>query len=281
MRLFDTHTHFDLPEYDSARPTFVQRALQANVTDVVLIGVAAAHFLSMKKAADAIHALAMPAVPAQRMTAHLTMGLHPLYIQTHKDEDLAYLDDCLSSHHNVAIAEIGLDAYPDALRAPEIYQRQQRFFAEQLRLSRQHDLPVLLHIRKAHADVLAMLKQAKYNAHNQGGIAHSFSGGEQEALAFARMGFKLGITGQISNLNAKKLHRAVRAVVKKYGISALVIETDCPDMMPVPCQHLGDFNEPAHLPHVLSALAAVLDMDKEMLAAVLWQNSLQALKLNS
>ncbi|WP_350583303.1 TatD family hydrolase, partial [Pseudomonas sp. HY2-MNA-CIBAN-0224] len=68
-------------------------------------------------------------------------------------------------------------------------------------------------------------------------VAHSFSGGEQEAKAFVKLGFKLGVTGQVTNPNAKKLRRAIQAAVDTYGLECLVIETDCPDMTPIMCQH--------------------------------------------
>ena len=97
----------------------------------------------------------------------------------------------------------------------------------------QHQLPVMLHIRKAHAEALALLKAHNYQATQLGGIAHSFSGGEQEAKAFIKLGFKLGVTGQITNPNAKKLRRAIHAAVAAFGVKCLVIETDCPDMMPI------------------------------------------------
>ena len=80
----------------------------------------------------------------------------------------------------------------------------ERFFAAQLELAQQFDKPVLLHIRKSHADVLQILKQHQFK---QGGIAHAFGGGIEEAKAFIKLGFKLGITGQITNPNAKNCIR--------------------------------------------------------------------------
>lgn len=147
------------------------------------------------------------------------------------------------------------------------------FFSEQLTLAKTHNLPVMLHIRKSHADTLALIKKSKFN---NGGIAHSFSGGEQEAFAFIKAGFKLGITGQITNPNAKKLRRTVHAVLKRYGVSAFAIETDCPDMIPLPFHHLP-INEPATLPCVLDTLSTLANMDKKTLGNVLWDNTCQAL----
>lgn len=274
MYLFDTHTHFDVPEYDDKRDECNQNAFNHGVRHVVLIGYLAKHFDRMrqvKQHADSHHPL----------IHHLACGLHPLYIKEHGDDDLIVLDDYLNTYPNIAIGEMGLDTYPDELKETDVYDKQCRFFIEQIKLSKIHDLPIVLHIRKSHADAIKLLKEQKYNAHHQGGIAHSFSGGTNEALYFAKLGFKIGITGQITNPNAKKLRQAIKAVFDKMGVSAFVIETDCPDMNPIPAQ-IGDhyFNEPKNLIHVLDELSVLFNMDKETLAYQLWQNSNEAFKTN-
>ena len=145
----------------------------------------------------------------------------------------------------------------------------------QIAFAQQFDKPVLLHIRKSHAEVLALLKKHQFK---QGGIAHAFSGGVEEAKAFVKLGFKIGVTGQITNPNAKKLHQVVQAI----GAEHLVLETDCPDMTPLCCQLSAQHrtrNTPVNLPYVLQGLAQSLQMPESKLAAVLWQNSLQALHL--
>lgn len=274
MYLFDTHTHFDVPEYDDKRDEYNQNAFNYGVRHVVLIGYLAKHFDRMrqvKQHADSHHPL----------IHHLACGLHPLYIKEHGDDDLIVLDDYLNTYPNIAIGEIGLDTYPDELKETDVYDKQCRFFIEQIKLSKIHDLPIVLHIRKSHADAIKLLKEQKYNAHHQGGIAHSFSGGTNEALYFAKLGFKIGITGQITNPNAKKLRQAIKAVFDKMGVSAFVIETDCPDMNPIPAQIGGHyFNEPKNLIYVLDELSVLFNMDKETLAYQLWQNSNEAFKTN-
>ncbi|OPH37213.1 TatD family hydrolase [Moraxella equi] len=274
MYLFDTHTHFDVPEYDSKRDDYNHTAFTHGVRHVVLIGYLAKYFDRMTQ----VKHYADDHYPIKH---HLACGLHPLYIKEHGDDDLILLDNYLKKYPNIAIGEIGLDTYPDELKSVDNYDKQCRFFIEQIGLSKTHDLPILLHIRKSHADILKLLKMQKYNAHNQGGIAHSFSGGENEALHFAKLGFKIGITGQITNPNAKKLRQAVKTVFDKIGISAFVIETDCPDMNPIPAQIGGNyFNEPKNLIYVLDELAVLFNMDKETLAYKLWQNSNDAFKTN-
>lgn len=272
--LFDTHTHFDVPEYDSRREIFNADAYAVGVTDLVLIGYQATHF-------DRMVNVKMQADSHYLIRHHLAFGLHPLYIAKHHDDDLDILEDYIRHHPSIAIAEIGLDTYPSALKSPDMYDKQVHFFTVQIALSKMYDLPILLHIRKSHAATLQILKMHKYNAHERGGIAHSFSGGMNEALAFAKLGFKIGITGQITNPNAKKLRQAVMAVFARYGVDAFVLETDCPDMTPLPAQITGSyFNEPKNLPYVLDKLVQLFDMDKDALAQQLWHNTMTALHLD-
>lgn len=273
-QLIDTHTHFDVPEYDESRAKMANSAYQQGVRHLILIGFVAKYFEQMVAANDEINGLTLAP------KSHLAFGLHPLYIQEQQHKDLYILEEYIKNHKPIAIAEIGLDTYPSELKEPTIFAKQELFFIEQIKLAKAYELPILLHIRKNHADVLRLLERHQYHAHERGGIAHSFSGGEQEALAFVKRGFKLGITGQITNPNAKKLRRAVMAVFAKYGADAFVIETDCPDMMPLPCQHLGSFNEPANLPYVLDELSSLFNIAKDELAKILWNNSCQALRVD-
>lgn len=269
LALIDTHTHFDLPVYRNQQDSYITRAVRAGVRHVVLIGYQACYFERLIDTAATINIKAR----YTGLHAHLAMGLHPLYIKEHSEQDLLLLDNALQQHRNIAIAEIGLDTYPDELKDAILYAKQQYFFIEQLALAKQHKLPVMLHIRRSHADVLRLLKTHHFK---NGGIAHSFSGGEQEAFALIKLGFKIGITGQITNPNAKKLHRTIKAVLAKFGADALVIETDCPDMTPLPCQHLP-INEPATLVYVLDALSQISGIERQTLAQTLWYNTRQAL----
>lgn len=268
MQLFDTHSHFDFPVFDADRVPLAQAALQACVSDVLIAGCVASDFQQLAQAKKQIaNAKDVPRI-------HLAAGLHPAFFSQHTDDDLTQLNNFLHTQPCVAIGEIGLDTFTPALKTSQSKQTQQHFFTAQLQIAKQHQLPVLLHIRKSHADTLHTLKQQQFHI---GGIAHSFSGGVQEAKAFVNMGFKLGITGQVCNPNAKKLRTVVQAV----GAKHLVIETDCPDMLPhfLHTQNTPQRNVPANLPHVLAALADILAEEKMALAHTLWQNSLDALAL--
>lgn len=315
--LIDTHTHFDAPVFDEDRPWQAEQAYRQGVRHLVLVGYLSRHFDRLYSIQSSLAQLQPLTASASTTTitnamvnteaypqAHIALGLHPFYIERHTDAHLQQMAKLLDERRPLAIGEIGLDTFTVTMKAPEMLAKQQRFFNAQLDMAVQHQLPVMLHIRKAHAEALALLKAHAYDAHQLGGIAHSFSGGEQEAKAFVKLGFKLGVTGQVTNPNAKKLRRAIQAAVASYGIECLVIETDCPDMTPIMCQTAGNSqsalgqnvdhtsvdnewqgaaghnrNVPANLPWILQTLSELLGVAPADLARQLWQNSCEALQV--
>lgn len=270
VALIDTHTHFDIEEFDQDRIELAQKSTQQGVQSLVLIGYLAKYFDRLQRAQHQLN---------QQTNSPVTLlapGLHPFYIQQHQAVDLIQLDDFLKAHTCVAVGEIGLDTFTAEMKQPDVYQRQKDFFSQQLELAKNHNLPVMLHIRRAHADSLAILKQHHFK---NGGIAHAFGGGIEEAKAFIKLGFKLGINGLVTDPNAKRLRTVVQAV----GAEHLVLETDCPDMTPLCCRVAGEAhtrNTPVNLPAVLDELSILLNLDKQVLAEKFWQNTSQCLGLD-
>ena len=269
MQLFDTHTHFDVADFDHDRQHLAVQAKQVGVEALVLIGFIESRFDELIQTHQQLqHWENVP-------QSYLAPGLHPFYIEQHQQAHLQRLEQVLKQHDCVAVGEIGLDTFLKQHKRPDAFAKQQHYFNAQLELATHYQKPVLLHIRKAHAEALAILKAQKFKL---GGIAHAFSGGVEEAKALVKLGFKIGVTGQITNPNAKKLHQVVQAI----GAEHLVIETDCPDMTPLCCQTSTEHrtrNTPVNLPYVLDSLAQTLGQPQDQLAEQLWQNSLAALHL--
>ena len=269
MQLFDTHTHFDVADFDHDRQHLAVQAKQVGVEALVLIGFIESRFDEL------IHTHQQLQHWENVPQSYLAPGLHPFYIEQHQQAHLQRLEQVLKQHDCVAMGEIGLDTFLKQHKRPDAFAKQQHYFNAQLELATHYQKPVLLHIRKAHAEALAILKAQKFKL---GGIAHAFSGGVEEAKALVKLGFKIGVTGQITNPNAKKLHQVVQAI----GAERLVIETDCPDMTPLCCQTSTEHrtrNTPVNLPYVLDSLAQTLGQPQDQLAEQLWQNSLAALRL--
>ena len=277
IALIDTHTHFDVTDFDPDRVSLAANAWQQGVKALALIGYLAEHFDRLIAVHDQLNALHAQGKSPLSM---LVPGLHPFYIQQQVDADLQRVEDVLRARSCVAVGEIGLDTYTPEMKVPAVYQRQKDYFGLQLELAKQYNLPVMLHIRRAHGDALAILKQHQYTG---GGIAHAFGGGVEEAKAFSKLGFKLGINGLVTDPNARRLRTVVQAV----GAAHLVLETDCPDMTPLCCRVAGEAhtrNTPVNLPAVLDELLILLkdgdERQRPALAEQLWHNTGLCLNLD-
>lgn len=188
------------------------------------------------------------------------IGLHPMYLSQHGQDDLEALrqfalDGCL-----VAIGETGLDYYiENADRSA-----QQEMFEAQLAIAMEAGLPVLLHVRKAHDQVQATVRRLGFAG---GGIVHAFNGSLQQAEHYIKLGFLISICGTITYTRATK----IRKVAKTLPLTSLVIETDSPDIPP--STHYGEQNFPEFLPEILSTLAGLRMESYEQVAHQLAKNS--------
>lgn len=264
--LIDTHCHFDVEDFDADRVDVAQRTLAAGVDTVVVPGYVARHWQKLLETCDSMASPRLLPV----------LGLHPAYIEQHAEADLESLERWLQSRPDiVAVGEIGLDYFLDELKAPAAKTRQEVFFKAQLRLAARYRKPVVLHVRKAHADVIRVLHELKFG---EGGIVHAYSGGIEEARHYAKLGFRLGIGGPLTYDQSRRL----RSVVGQMPLEALVLETDAPDMTPQPHREPGQSrtrNSPEFLPAVAQALAQLKERPLADVAAITRTQSLQALRL--
>ena len=229
MELVDTHCHLDLPAFDADRAAVLARSRASGVSRIVVPGVQSAGWDQLQGFCAADDNL----YPA--------LGLHPVYLEQHVDADLKALESQLAEHRPVAVGEIGLDYYLKHLDQA----RQQALLEAQLEMARAADLPVILHVRKAHEQMLSILKRIRV----RGGIAHAFNGSLQQAGEYAELGFKLGFGGMLTFERSTKL----RALAEALPIESIVLETDAPDM--TVAQHRGERNSPEYLPFCLAALS--------------------------
>ncbi len=261
----DTHCHLDAPEFDADRPAVVARAVAAGVAMQVLPAVAVAHFGAVRELAHA-HGLAY------------ALGIHPLYVHEHADEDLDRLQQALQQRRDdprlVAVGEIGLDHFVPGLDRD----RQQRFYAAQLKLAREAGLPVILHVRRSADSLLAGLRRTEV----AGGIAHAFNGSQQQALQFVERGFKLGFGGAMTHERALQIRRLAAALPEP----ALVLETDAPDIPPAwlyrtaaaRAEAAGQGrNEPGELPRIGEVLAGLRGFPVEAVRSLTLGNAIAAL----
>ncbi|HEY8711175.1 MAG TPA: TatD family hydrolase [Burkholderiaceae bacterium] len=260
----DSHCHLDAAEFDADRDAVVARARAAGVTQLVLPAVERGNF-------DTVRLL------AHGHDCAYALGIHPLFVERALDDDLRHLRDALAEHRDdarlVAVGEIGLDHFVPGLDLA----RQARFYAAQLAIAREFDLPVILHVRKSADTLLKHLREVPVG----GGIAHAFNGSEQQALAFVALGFKIGFGGAMTFERALQIRRLAQALPPQ----ALVLETDAPDIPPqwlyssAQQRAAGERsrNEPGELPRIAQTLAALRGMSLPALAELTSANVRAAL----
>ena len=239
--LIDTHCHLDAGEFDSDRDAVHAVALTAGVERIVVPAVAVDSFPKVKTCVERY-----PGCVA-------AYGIHPLHAMQAKETDLAVLRDWLEREQPVAIGEIGLDFHvttSDPLR-------QEFYFVEQLKLAREFDLPVLLHVRRAIDQILKHLRRIPV----PGGIAHAFNGSRQQADEFIRLGFKLGFGGAMTFPGSTR----IRKLATELPLAAIVLETDAPDIPPAWLS--GNRNSPAELPRIARVLADLRALPEDEVAA--------------
>ena len=273
MRWIDTHCHLDAQEFSP--PAHSQRALAAikNVAHCVVPAVEVGNFEAVRRLAHAD-------------ADSYALGIHPMYVARADDDALAQLARALEQQHDdprlVAVGEIGLDYFVPELRVGPLRERQQHFFRQQLKLAWQHDLPVLLHSRRAVDQVVQGLREVAARAGRWHGIAHAFNGSMQQAQDLIGLGLKLGFGGALTYERARQL----RHLAASLPLEAIVLETDAPDMPPrwlyktVGQRAAGELqvvNSPAELPRIGAELAALRGIGSAELAAATTGNALAAL----
>ena len=247
MELIDTHTHLDFPDFDADRTALLAESRALGVQRMVVLGVYQGNW---QRVWDLVQS---------DPDLHAAFGLHPVYLDQHQPEDLPELGDWLTrlaGHRQLcAVGEIGLDYFIKTLDR----ERQQALFDAQLQLAVDFDLPALIHVRRSHAAVIATLKRFRLK---RAGIIHAFAGSKEEAREYIKLGFKLGLGGAATWPQALRMHR----VLAELPLDAVVLETDSPDM--APAMFAGQRNSPAHLPDICAALAKIMGISPEQLAAV-------------
>ncbi|MEG7361925.1 TatD family hydrolase [Pseudomonas citronellolis] len=253
MRLVDTHNHLDFPDFDAAIAALLQRCARLGVERQVLLGVFRENWERVLRLAEENDAL------------YAALGLHPIYLAQHRPEHLRDLREYLqrlAGHPKLcAVGEIGLDYYLEDLDR----EAQQALFEEQLRIAIDCELPVLLHVRRAHAATIATLKRFRPPRR---GIVHAFAGSREEAREYIKLGFRLGLGGAPTWPQANRL----RKTVAELPLESIVLETDAPDM--APAMFPGQRNSPEHLPAICEALAELRGVSAEELAEVSTRNAM-------
>ncbi len=244
--LIDTHTHISFPEFDADRPNIIERALEANVGKMILVGT------DLESSRGAI------ALAEQHPFLWATVGLHPHDAKDLDDKLLQTLAQLADHPKVVAWGETGLDFYYEHSTPKE----QRQAFIEQIRLAKKKRLPLVVHTRDAWKDTFELLVDEGVQAHAEayGAVLHCFTGDREIAERGIDLGFMISFSGIVTFKKAYALQEAAATI----DLNKIVIETDAPYLAPQGKR--GKRNEPAYVRFIAEKLAELRNVSYETIA---------------
>jgi TatD DNase family protein len=231
--VIDTHAHLDFKQFDQDRSKVITYAFSNAVEKIVNIGVDLKSSQSSVKLAEEYDQI------------YAAVGFHPHDAEHLTEESLKQIAKLAGHKKVVAIGEIGLDFYRDLSPRED----QVRAFKKQIDLAKELKLPIVVHVREAWEQALAILRET--GAGKMRGVLHSFSGDSGQAKAAQDLGFYLGLNGTLTYPKSK-----IQSVAREVSLDSILVETDCPFLSPVP--HRGKRNQPAYVRFVLDRLSDLL-----------------------
>jgi TatD DNase family protein len=248
MSLFDTHTHLSMRDFQRDLPEVISRARQAGVRKFLCVG------FNFRSSGESV------ALAEKVEEIYASVGVHPHDARTVNGRDFAFLERLLSSKKVVAWGEIGLDYYRDL--SPRSLQKEA--FRAQIQLAKKNRLPIIVHDRDAHQDILRILKDE--GAAEVGGVMHCFSASWREAKEALALGFYISFAGNLTYPTS----RGIWETAQKTPEDRILVETDCPYLKPWPDRR--GRNEPVFVKDVLRFLADLRGEKLEDLALKTWGN---------
>ena len=245
--LYDTHCHLDFSEFEGSHKALLESCCQDNITKLLVPSVAKASWEKLSQ------------LVGRHAGLSYALGLHPLFIGQHSLSDLDELRNLIANKPDrlVALGEIGLDA--DA--ANKAFQEE--LFAKQLGLAADHNLPVIMHARRTHSQILSHLKKVKIE-----GVIHAFSGGEELLKQYLTKGIRIGVGCVITWPSAKRTRKSIANA----PIDSLLLETDSPDMRVYGGKDKA-FGTPLAVRQVFSTLCKIRPESPDVLAEALRDNA--------
>jgi len=248
----DSHCHFNFDCFKKDRSALIKALAEHHINKLIIPGTDVKRWPEVAQLAE-------------QNNFYYALGLHPHFLNDFEEEHLYILKQRLSlatkstENRCVALGEIGLDKLITTDAA-----LQEKVFLAQLQMAEYFQLPVILHVVKTQSRTLALLKQVKFS---YGGVYHAFSGSEEIANEFIKLGFKLGIGGVITYPTAKK----TQATLSKLPLSSLVLETDAPDM-PI-YQQTEENNSPLNIKMIFTALCQLRKEPQHVVEDQIYENT--------
>lgn len=236
--IFDTHAHYDDEQFDTDREELL-KSMEAGGVGLIV------------NAGSTIHSWdAIVRLTEDYDFIYGSVGVHPDEAGSLDEQNFARMRALLDLEKIVAVGEIGLDYYWDK----ESHDLQKKWFVRQLELAREKGMPVMIHSREAAADTMEIMKE---HAQGMNAVIHCYSYSAEMAREYVKMGYYIGVGGVVTFKNAKKL----KQVVESIPLEAIVLETDCPYLAPVP--YRGKRNCSLYLPYVAEEIAKIKGVTAE------------------
>ena len=231
--IFETHAHYDDERFDEDRDILIEKLFQKNICNIINVGA------SIESTKTTI------ALAKKYENMYAAAGVHPSDIAGLNEETLAWLKEQTKDPKVIAVGEIGLDYYWD--KEEEVQKAQRYWFAQQMGLARESQLPVIIHSRDAAEDTMRVMKEV--HAEEIPGVIHCYSYSPEMAKEFIKMGYYIGVGGVVTFKNAKK----IKETVMQIPLERILLETDSPYMAPEP--HRGSRNDSGNLVYVAEKIA--------------------------
>jgi TatD DNase family protein len=255
VNIIDTHTHLYLKQFNEDIDLVINRSKEIGVNKFIFPAIDSSHF-------DSMHSLKIK-YPKE---IYLMSGLHPTDVKENYKDELDFVVNTLKTKNYVAIGEIGIDLYWDK----SFLKQQKEAFKFQIRLAIKHDLPIVIHCRKAFNEIFEILD--KENCDKLRGVFHCFTGTLEEAHRAIDLGFVLGIGGVVTFKNG-----GIDKFLHKIELKNIVLETDSPYLAPVPFR--GKRNESSYIIYVLEKLSEIYGISKEKIAEITSKNAEKVFRL--
>ena len=255
MTITDTHTHLYSEAFDDDRNNMINRAIKEGITRFFIPAIDSTYTASM-----------LQLEKDYPENIYLMMGLHPTHVKENYEDELKHVEEMLASRKFYAVGEIGIDLYWDK----STLNIQKIAFKHQIKLAKQHKLPIVIHCRDAFDEIFQVLEEEKSD--DLFGIFHCFTGTFEQAQQAISYNMKLGIGGVVTFKNGK-----IDQFLNQIDLKHVVLETDSPYLAPAPFR--GKRNESAYVLKVLEKLSELYNLSLETIAEITTKNSKDIFKV--
>ena len=244
--IFDSHAHYTDKAFNDDRENMLGSLRESGICGVINCG------------ADIESSVFSVELANKYDYIYAACGIHPEEADKIPENYIEILKNLARNEKCVAIGEIGLDYY----WRQDTKEKQKELFEKQILLSKELDLPIIVHDREAHGDTLEILKK-----HKPKGVLHCFSGSPETAEEILKLGMYIGLGGALTFKNARK---AVE-VAQMLPLDRLLLETDCPYMAPVPFR--GKRNYSGYIPYIAEKVAEIKGIDPQTVLDITSENA--------